>query len=277
MSNSSNRRFFTKKKILITLTTLLVAAGIAAASKISYDYYHSTQKQIHSYQEKLSEKDSAIHKIEEELSSSKGQIEGLEKEKVELGSQKTELEQQKSNLEEEVKQRDAKVSELEVENQKLKEAYSSQKSVSVATPKKVTPKQEDKKEQPSKPEAKKEVQKAQAAPTPQSNKGSGNWKNFEITAYTNHPSENGGTYGGKVLTAKGQDITNKIHHNGERIIAVDPNVIPLGSKVEIEGYGTFRALDTGGAIKGNRIDVLVGNNGEMEDIGRRGAKIRVVN
>ncbi|MEH6848076.1 hypothetical protein CON15_19725 [Bacillus cereus] len=277
MSNSSNRRFFTKKKILITLTTLLVAAGIAAASKISYDYYHSTQKQIHSYQEKLSEKDSEIHKIEEELSSSKGQIEGLEKEKVELGNQKTELEQQKSNLEEEVKQRDAKVSELEAENQKLKEAYSSQKSVSVATPEKVTLKQEDKKEQPNKPETKQGVQKASAAPTPQSNKGSGNWKNFEITAYTNNPSENGGTYGGKVLTAKGQDITNKIHHNGERIIAVDPNVIPLGSTVEIEGYGQFKALDTGGAIKGNRIDVLVGSNGEMESIGRRGAKVRVVN
>ncbi|MGH0951164.1 3D domain-containing protein [Bacillus mycoides] len=274
MSNSSNRRFFTKKKILITLTTLLVAAGIAAASKISYDYYHSTQKQIHSYQEKLSEKDSAIHKIEEELSSSKGQIEGLEKEKVELGNQKTELEQQKSNLEGEVKQRDTRVSELEAENQKLKEAYSSQTSVSVATPKKEVPKKKEQEQQ--KSEEKKEPA-VQAAPTPQSNKGSGDWKNFEITAYTNHPSENGGTYGGKVLTAKGQDITNKIQHNGERIIAVDPNVIPLGSTVEIEGYGQFKALDTGGAIKGNRIDVLVGSNGEMENIGRRGAKVRVVN
>ncbi len=43
------------------------------------------KKQIHSYQEKLSEKDSEIHKIEEELSSSKGQIEGLEKRKGRVG------------------------------------------------------------------------------------------------------------------------------------------------------------------------------------------------
>jgi 3D (Asp-Asp-Asp) domain-containing protein len=46
-----------------------------------------------------------------------------------------------------------------------------------------------------------------------------------------------------------------------KTIAVDPAVIPLGSSVEIEIYksrGPFKATDTGGAIKGNRIDVFVG-------------------
>lgn len=42
-----------------------------------------------------------------------------------------------------------------------------------------------------------------------------------------------------------------------KVIAVDPNVIPLGSRVWVEGYGEAIAGDTGGAIKGNRIDVLV--------------------
>jgi 3D (Asp-Asp-Asp) domain-containing protein len=40
------------------------------------------------------------------------------------------------------------------------------------------------------------------------------------------------------------------------IIAVDPEVIPLYSIVEIEDLGAFIALDTGGLIKGNRIDIL---------------------
>lgn len=38
-------------------------------------------------------------------------------------------------------------------------------------------------------------------------------------------------------------------------IAVDPSVIPLGTKVYVEGYGFARAEDTGGNIKGNTIDV----------------------
>ncbi len=46
-----------------------------------------------------------------------------------------------------------------------------------------------------------------------------------------------------------------------KVIAVDPKVIPLGSKVWVEGYGEAIAGDTGGAIKGNRIDVLVGSDG----------------
>lgn len=40
-----------------------------------------------------------------------------------------------------------------------------------------------------------------------------------------------------------------------QVIAVDPSVIPIGSIVNVEGYGTAIAADTGGAIKGNIIDV----------------------
>lgn len=42
-----------------------------------------------------------------------------------------------------------------------------------------------------------------------------------------------------------------------RTIAVDPNVIPLGSRVYIEGYGVFIAEDTGSAIKSQKIDVFL--------------------
>lgn len=41
------------------------------------------------------------------------------------------------------------------------------------------------------------------------------------------------------------------------VIAVDPRVISLGERVYVEGYGQARALDTGGAIKGNRIDLYM--------------------
>lgn len=60
------------------------------------------------------------------------------------------------------------------------------------------------------------------------------------------------------ITATGYDVRDTITtKEGYGIIAVDPNVIPLGSIVEIDGK-KYKALDTGGAIKGNRIDILMG-------------------
>ncbi|PEJ85173.1 cell wall-binding protein EntD [Bacillus toyonensis] len=94
----------------------------------------------------------------------------------------------------------------------------------------------------------------------------------EATAYTANPSENG-TYGGRVLTAMGHDLTA---NPNMKVIAVDPKVIPLGSKVWVEGYGEAIAGDTGGAIKGNRIDVLVGSDGSANSWGRKSVKVKVI-
>lgn len=49
---------------------------------------------------------------------------------------------------------------------------------------------------------------------------------------------------------------------GPGVVAVDPSVIPLGTRMTIPGYGEGVAADTGGAIKGNRIDVWVATNAE---------------
>ncbi|MEY8349361.1 cell wall-binding protein EntA [Bacillus cereus] len=95
----------------------------------------------------------------------------------------------------------------------------------------------------------------------------------EATAYTAHPSENGGTYGGRVLTAMGHDLTA---NPNMKMIAVDPKVIPLGSKVWVEGYGEAIAGDTGGAIKGNRIDVLVGSDSAANKWGRKTVKVKIL-
>ena len=58
-----------------------------------------------------------------------------------------------------------------------------------------------------------------------------------------------------------------------RTIAVDSSVIPLGSRVYIEGYGVFIAEDTGGAIKNNKIDVLVSSHSRAYDLGVKYANI----
>lgn len=61
-----------------------------------------------------------------------------------------------------------------------------------------------------------------------------------------------------------------------KVIAVDPNVIKLGTKVHVEGYGYAIAGDTGGAIKGNKIDVFIPTKSEAYKWGRKNVKITIV-
>ena len=58
-----------------------------------------------------------------------------------------------------------------------------------------------------------------------------------------------------------------------RTIAVDPKVIPYGTSVYIEGYGTYIAEDTGGAIKSNRIDVYFSDHTSALNFGVRYADV----
>lgn len=61
-----------------------------------------------------------------------------------------------------------------------------------------------------------------------------------------------------------------------KIIAVDPSVIPLGTKVYVEGYGYAVAADTGRAIKGNKIDVFFATKAEAYSWGRKTVKIKIL-
>lgn len=58
-----------------------------------------------------------------------------------------------------------------------------------------------------------------------------------------------------------------------RTIAVDSSIIPLGSRVYIEGYGVFIAEDTGGAIQNNKIDVFVSSHSRAYELGVQYANI----
>lgn len=60
------------------------------------------------------------------------------------------------------------------------------------------------------------------------------------------------------------------------VVAVDPRVIPLGTRVYVEGYGPAIAADTGGAIKGNKIDLCFDTPAEAIRFGRRTVKVYVL-
>ncbi|WP_431026782.1 3D domain-containing protein [Lysinibacillus sp. LZ02] len=61
-----------------------------------------------------------------------------------------------------------------------------------------------------------------------------------------------------------------------KVIAVDPKVIPLGTKVWVEGYGEAVAGDTGGAIKGNKIDVFMPTKDKAYSWGRRTVTVKIL-
>ncbi|MGC4377905.1 peptidoglycan-binding protein [Fictibacillus sp. Mic-4] len=90
----------------------------------------------------------------------------------------------------------------------------------------------------------------------------------EATAYTANCSGCSG------VTATGMNLKS---NPNAKVIAVDPNVIPLGTKVYVEGYGTAVAADTGGAIKGNRIDVFMPSEDQANNWGRKQVNITILN
>ena len=102
----------------------------------------------------------------------------------------------------------------------------------------------------------------------------GNWMTFNASYYTAYCSE-----GCTGVTATGYDVSNTIYYNGLRIIATDPNVIKLGTIVEVKTpYETFKAIsiDTGGAIRSNKIDVLVSSEQDAIKLGRHNVQLRIL-
>ncbi|MFS0889058.1 LysM peptidoglycan-binding domain-containing protein [Peribacillus frigoritolerans] len=97
---------------------------------------------------------------------------------------------------------------------------------------------------------------------------SGKEISVSATAYTADCQGCSGT------TATGVDLKA---NPDAKVIAVDPSVIPLGSKVYVEGYGYATAADTGSAIKGNRVDIFVPNEQDAVNWGVKNVKVKILN
>lgn len=100
-------------------------------------------------------------------------------------------------------------------------------------------------------------------------KSSGNTLYVKSTAYWAFNGVNNS------YTASGQKAVR--NPNGYSTIAVDPNIIPLGTKLYIEGYGNAIASDTGSGIKGKYIDVFFNTQGEATNWGVKYLKIHIQN
>lgn len=99
---------------------------------------------------------------------------------------------------------------------------------------------------------------------------------MRATAYTADYASTGKSPGdaGFGITATG--TVAKRSRGSYSSVAVDPRVIPLGTKLYVEGYGYAIAEDTGGAIKGNRIDLFFNSSSEVDNWGARWVNVYVV-
>jgi len=91
--------------------------------------------------------------------------------------------------------------------------------------------------------------------------------NMTATAYAPGPLDNG-------------KWNNQTYMGGtvkQGVAAVDPRVIPMGTKLWVEGYGEAVAEDQGSAIKGNRIDLAFNDRSNALDYGIQNVKIYVLN
>jgi 3D (Asp-Asp-Asp) domain-containing protein len=86
---------------------------------------------------------------------------------------------------------------------------------------------------------------------------------FTATAYapTGHPTASG-----------------TMPHSG--VVAADPNVLPLGSRIRVHAAGPYSGeyvvRDTGSAIRGHRIDIYVPKHAQARRFGRRAVKVEVI-
>lgn len=96
------------------------------------------------------------------------------------------------------------------------------------------------------------------------------------TAYSAGFSSTGKSPGDKNYGKTASGTTVRRNPNGYSTVAVDPRVIPLGTKLYIEGYGFAVAEDTGGGIKGNAIDVYFETDGECNNWGVRNVNVYIL-
>ena len=100
--------------------------------------------------------------------------------------------------------------------------------------------------------------------------------NFNIEENDNHIIMIATAYTKSIEEGTHKGITRSGTQVSRGTVAIDPRVIPLGTKIYVEGYGHAECLDTGGDIKHNRIDLYMDSKEECFEFGRREVKVWII-
>ncbi|KYG38118.1 3D domain-containing protein [Bacillus gaemokensis] len=218
----------------------------------------------------LEESNRQLDKARIQIKAQQTNYKELEAKFLNVESESQKLSQKQEELQSTISNLEAEKSNLETENGNLKgevEQLKKMKADAKAKAERERIQQEQKQKKQPKPQQTQQSQEQKPQSSNVVSAGYENWQKVtvEATGYSNVADE----LGGGDITAKGTGVR-------WGIIAVDPRVIPLGSKVYIPAFGqTFVAEDTGGAIKGNRIDIFFDHGDKARSWGRRSIEIYV--
>ncbi|HFK1543422.1 TPA: 3D domain-containing protein [Bacillus cereus] len=249
VKNSSSKRGVSGRRIALvgTLSALVMTSGgLWYDCKQDYDRlestYSVTKAQLLKQEDKVAQQEKEINNLNSNLKTVNKEKESVSKEKEVLTQEKISLTQERDALMQEKQNLESEIKvEREKNSAKKTEEYSENKEP--------------------------EVQSAPQAKKDSGDNGYQGWKkmNVQATGYSNVADE----LGGGDVTAIGTGVR-------WGVIAVDPNIIPLGSTVYIPAFGqTFIAEDTGGVIKGNIIDIFFNHGDQARTWGRKNIEIYV--
>lgn len=245
------------------LDTLLDAEGVSDfisrlhAVNVIQDAEHSKVESLTADKEKL-------EKLKENLDISQTTLvekqESLQTEKAQLETKVGSLKEELSSNKEALKKLETTRLAKEAVEQKKQAQAAEKASLAVSDKKEMTEPNESVTPTAPKGNATSSIPKQPDATV----SGGGQTMTMEATGYSYTQA------GLSFYTATGIDL-----RVNPKVIAVDPNVIPLNSLVEVSGYGFAIAGDTGGDIKGNRVDLHFNSVAECMQFGRRSVTVTV--
>ncbi|UNY39877.1 lytic transglycosylase [Bacillus phage vB_BauM_KLEB27-3] len=241
-----------KTKVTILSSTLIASSLLIGGTALGITY--SMNKSIEDLKSKITDQN-------KNLELQRGKIEDLNKMNKELN---TDLNQKEKENKINKKKLEKKSMQLKKKDKKIKDQNFKIKDLE----KKVSLKKHKEALASSKPKQS-TVRNVKTASVSRENVSSSKELMMTATAYTAFCDT-----GCTGITATGRDLSND---RSAKVIAVDPSVIPLGTNVYVEGYGYAVAADTGGAIKGHKIDLHVPTESQANQWGVQKVKVKILN
>lgn len=239
------------------VVTILILANGAYQLATKRAELNEVETEKRNLEEEISNKEGVISTLNKDVTELADEVTGLSDEVVELLDEVTELSDEVETTQKTVEQLEEEKNALEAEKQNLHNNIK-EKEVEIKGLKQLSHKTPS---------------RAQSRVLPKPQQSASRTINAAASFYTAR------CVGCTGITYTGVDVRNTIHHEGMRVIATDPTVIPMHSIVEVSYAGsTFKAIamDIGSAIKGTRIDILVGSRDEAYRLGRKDATVRVL-